>query len=55
MECYTLDVCVTENRERTEIIELHDFFSCGLYGFEDYSVLPIMWISTITDLLKTIK
>ncbi len=50
--CYTLDVGVTKNGERTEIIELHDFFACGLYGFEDYSVLPIMWISTIADLLK---
>jgi len=49
--CYTLDVMVQDDGH-TEIVELHDFFSCGLYGFEDYAVLPKMWITTINELLK---
>ena len=36
---YTLDVAVVNNE--TIIIEAHDFFSCGLYGFSD-SILPHM-------------
>src|ERR1035437_124445 len=37
---YTLDVGV--NDYDTFIIEAHDFFSCGLYGFADYAKLPLM-------------
>lgn len=38
---FTLDVAVC-NRE-TYIIEVHDFFSCGLYGFDDHNILPFMY------------
>lgn len=31
-----------EEHRRMKVIECHDFFSCGLYGFSDYSILPIM-------------
>ena len=51
-KCYTLDVFVNDKGKHTEIMELHDFFSCGLYGFEDFSVLPMMWITTINELLN---
>ncbi|MCM1167221.1 MAG: ATP-grasp domain-containing protein [Lachnospiraceae bacterium] len=47
---FTLDVMVTDCK--TDIVELHDFFSCGLYGFEDYSVLPLMWSAAVTDIFK---
>lgn len=50
---YTLDVMVTPNR--TEILELHDFFSCGLYGFDDYSVLPLMWKRAIRNVMEREK
>lgn len=40
---YTLDVCVDGN-EKTSIIECHNFFSCGLYGFSDYKNYLIMLI-----------
>lgn len=50
--CYTLDVMVSDGGKHTEILELHDFFSCGLYGFEDFSVLPAMWATAIADLLN---
>lgn len=39
---YTLDVAVTENGQ-TVVIEVHDFFSCGLYGFADHRILPYMF------------
>lgn len=48
---FTIDVMVTEDG-KTDLIELHDFFSCGLYGFEDFSVLPLMWSAAIADILK---
>ena len=38
---YTLDVAIDEN-DNTVIIEVHDFFSCGLYGFSEYKILPHM-------------
>lgn len=40
---YTLDVCIESNGQ-TSIIECHNFFSCGLYGFSDYKNYPIMLI-----------
>lgn len=38
---YTLDVAVTDYS--TYVIEVHRFFSCGLYGFADYRILPYMF------------
>jgi hypothetical protein len=37
---YTLDVAVCDHA--TVIIEVHNFFSCGLYGFADHSIYPNM-------------
>ena len=37
---YTLDVGV--NDYETFVIEVHDFFSCGLYGFADHNIYPYM-------------
>ena len=37
---YTLDVGI--NDSGTFVIEVHDFFSCGLYGFDDHRVYPFM-------------
>lgn len=39
---YTIDVGITSD-EKTVVIECHRFFSCGLYGFNDYSVIPYMF------------
>jgi hypothetical protein len=39
---YTLDIGLNSD-VGTFIIEVHDFFSCGLYGFQDYSILPYMF------------
>lgn len=38
---YTLDVCV--NVHGTFVMECHDFFSCGLYGFNEHKFLPQMF------------
>ena len=40
---YTIDVAITEENE-TVIIECHNFFSCGLYGFSDYRYMPDMFV-----------
>lgn len=52
---YTLDVGINQDapievdiqeykgENNTFIIEAHDFFSCGLYGFADLSILPQMF------------
>lgn len=43
---YTLDVGLSVGRHgdmKTFVVECHRFFSCGLYGFQDYSVLPYMF------------
>lgn len=39
---YTLDVGIG-GIKGTFIIEVHDFFSCGLYGFSDHKILPFMF------------
>jgi len=40
---FTLDVAISNNN--TVIIEVHDFFSCGLYGFSNHNLLPFMFSS----------
>jgi hypothetical protein len=37
---YTLDVMV--HNSKTSLVEIHDLFSCGLYGFSDTRIYPIM-------------
>lgn len=37
---YTLDVAISKGE--TVVIEVHDFFSCGLYGFSEHKILPFM-------------
>lgn len=41
-QAYTLDIAITDKKE-TVVIEVHEFYSCGLYGFNDYQVLPYMF------------
>lgn len=49
-ESYTLDVMITENG-LTDILELHQFFSCGLYGFNHPELLNMM-ISTHMEIIE---
>lgn len=44
LSAYTLDIGV--NDEVTFPIEVHDFYSCGLYGFADYNNLIKMHIDS---------
>jgi len=52
---YTLDVGILyKSVHVTVVIEVHDFFSCGLYGFSDHKILPFMfkdWFNSFIDKL----
>lgn len=50
---YTLDVGI--NDTGTFIIEIHDFFSCGLYGFSDLKILPYMFSQWYFNFIKKIN
>lgn len=50
---YTLDIGV--NDHNTFVIEVHDFFSCGLYGFADHNILPFMFNRWFHEYLNKIK
>lgn len=45
LPAYTLDIALSNDssKKTPRIIEVHDFFSCGLYGFDDYNLLPYMF------------
>ncbi len=49
---YTLDVGMYMGD--TFVVEVHDFFSCGLYGFSD-SILPIMLGGWFNEFLRNNK
>lgn len=52
---YTLDIGVNNEfppKPETFIIEVHDFFSCGLYGFNDYRILPYMFQRWFNEFLN---
>lgn len=48
----TIDVYVNEMTNKTYVVEAHKFFLCGLYGFSDINVLPIMFWRTFKSLIK---
>jgi hypothetical protein len=41
LTAYTLDIGIT-NDKKDVVIEVHNFVSCGLYGFEDLSIIPML-------------
>lgn len=49
-KAYTIDVAVTERG--TVLIEIHQFFSCGLYGFNDNKRLIHMTVQNHLDIIK---
>jgi len=51
---YTLDVAILTNG-KTDIVEIHDFFSCGLYGFSDRQKLPHMFIRWFNEKINKDK
>ena len=50
---YTLDVGI--NDQGTFVIEVHDFFSCGLYGFTNHPILPQMFGRSFTQYVNKNK
>ncbi len=49
---YTLDVGLNE-KDGTFLIEIHNFFSCGLYGFNDCRILPQMFVRSFNYILQS--
>lgn len=50
---YTLDVGIVNGE--TVVIEVHDFYSCGLYGFANHNILPFMFIRWFNEYTGKIK
>ena len=53
--CYTLDIAIINKNGRPEtcVLEVHDFYACGLYGFQDLARLPFMyWRSHLDKINK---
>lgn len=61
MSAYTLDVMmynkILQNPTRraliTDILELHEFFGCGLYGFDDFEKLLYMHVAAVKNILES--
>lgn len=51
LNAYTLDIAIVPDN-KIELIEIHPFFSCGLYGFSDYKVIPQMYINGFRFITK---
>jgi len=51
---YTLDIGISDDRG-TFVIECHDFFSVGLYGFADLKLLPHMFYKWFWEYIKKSK
>ncbi len=50
-QAWTLDVAI-DDYGKTIVMECHEFFSCGLYGFNDYNVLPYMFVRTFNNIKR---
>lgn len=62
--CYTLDLAVIcksiyndiEHKQDSKLVigvlEVHDFYACGLYGFQDLEKLPFMYWASHLDKIK---
>jgi hypothetical protein len=50
---YTLDVGISNRR--THLIECHNFYSCGLYGFSEWQVYPLMLSGWWKEYTRKIK
>jgi len=40
---YTIDIGLESGSNRTRLIEMHHFYSCGFYGFNDQTIIPQMF------------
>lgn len=53
---YTLDIGIVEDKEnKHRIVECHDFYSCGLYGFNNEFKYPQMLSQWYFEYLKKVK
>jgi hypothetical protein len=51
---YTLDIGINKDKG-TFLIEVHNFYSCGLYGFTDNRILPDMFEKSFKWILEKYK
>ncbi|MBQ1736099.1 MAG: ATP-grasp domain-containing protein [Lachnospiraceae bacterium] len=49
MPAYVIDVGKSETRDLPVIIEIHNFIACGLYGFSDKRLLPMLRDGAIAE------
>lgn len=49
---YTLDLYMPKNFTTSYVMEVHDFFSCGLYGFSCYEKYPFMLWRWFKEFIK---
>lgn len=54
LPAYTLDIGIT-NDNKNVVVEVHNFVSCGLYGFEDFSLIPMLINGYKRELLQNSK
>lgn len=52
---FVLDVGVSPIDGATKVVEIHEFYSCGLYGFDLYERLPYMFSKQWFHILNRIK
>lgn len=50
---YTLDVYI--NADSTYVMEVHDFYSVGFYGFSDFRIIPAMFAHWYYQYVRGIK
>ena len=50
-KAYTIDVAIDDEGD-TIVVEVHQFFSCNLYGFSNYKILPDMFIATHKEIIS---
>lgn len=51
IKSYTIDIGILEDG-KNDIVEIHPFVSCGLYGFNDYKLMPIMMINGFKSIIN---
>jgi len=50
---FTLDFGILNETNHTCVIEAHNFYSCGLYGFANHNILPFMFSQSFHQIIKS--
>lgn len=52
---YTLDIAINRETGNHYLLEIHDFYSVGLYGFQEYNKIPQMFSQWYFEFLNNNK